>query len=181
MNERFGFIHDKLDIKILILFILQRLYAPISMDTLAELTLCDDGISYFDFAECVAELVKTGHISEEEDKYSITEKGKTNSKITETGLPYSVRMKAEKSTFALAALQKRSANIKTSYESGNGGGTVKLAMEDGMGPILSIELLTGSQEQAAKIERNFQNNAEAIYGKVIELLLNYDSKNKGMS
>ena len=48
MNERFGFIHDKLDIKILILFILQRLYAPISMDTLAELTLCDDGISYFD-------------------------------------------------------------------------------------------------------------------------------------
>lgn len=178
MNERFGFIHDKLDIKILILFILQRLCAPINMDTLAELTLCDDGISYFDFAECVAELVKTGHICEEENQYSITEKGKTNSKITETGLPYSVRMKAEKSTYALAEQQKRAANIKTSYENRKGGCMVKLSMEDGLGPILSMELLAGSEEQAAQIQRNFKKNAEGIYGKIIGLLLTDSSQTK---
>ena len=49
--ERFGFIHDKLDIKILILFVLRRLPDYVQGDTLAELVLCDDGISYFDYTE----------------------------------------------------------------------------------------------------------------------------------
>ncbi len=178
MEQRFGFIHDKLDIKILILFILQRLHAPIDMDTLAELTLCDGGIGYFEFAECVAELVNTGHITEEENTYEITEKGKRNSKITETGLPYSVRIKAEKSTFELAEKQRRAANIKTEYKSGDDGGTVNLSMADGMGPIISMELLAGNQEQAEQMERNFKKNAEAIYAEIIDILLNYDPKNK---
>ena len=53
MRRRFGFIHEEFEIKILILFILRRLSAPIPIDTLAELVICDDGISYFEFSECV--------------------------------------------------------------------------------------------------------------------------------
>ena len=45
MENRFGFIREKLDIKILILFILKRLTAPVDFDKLSELTMCDDGIS----------------------------------------------------------------------------------------------------------------------------------------
>jgi len=96
MERRFGFIRDKLDIKVLILFILQRISEPVSLDELAELTLCDGAISYFDFAECVSELVASDHISADGDRYLITEKGARNGAITEGGLPYSVRVKAER-------------------------------------------------------------------------------------
>ena len=56
---RVGFIHDKLDIKFLILYIMSRVAAPIDMPTLADLTMCDEGVDYFDFAEAAAELVST--------------------------------------------------------------------------------------------------------------------------
>ena len=59
MDERFGFIHEKLDIKLLILFVLRRLPAPIDAESLADLVLIDGGIGYFDYKECLAELVNT--------------------------------------------------------------------------------------------------------------------------
>ena len=62
-------------------------------DTLLDLTLCDDAVDYFDFSECLADLVKTEHLTldEESGLYAITEKGRRNSEICETSLPYSVR------------------------------------------------------------------------------------------
>ena len=47
---RFGFIHDKLDIKLLILYIMDRVAAPIDFDTLTDLSMCDNGVDYFQFA-----------------------------------------------------------------------------------------------------------------------------------
>ena len=43
--DRFGFIHEKLDIKILILFILRRLPGVVDRETLGELCQCDNGIA----------------------------------------------------------------------------------------------------------------------------------------
>lgn len=172
MDIRFGFIHDKFDIKILILFILQRLPDAIDPDSLAELTLCDDGISYFDYAECVAELVESGHVSEENGKYLITEKGRQNGKITESSLPYSVRMKAEKAAAKAANIQRRSAMIRSSHKNrDNGESIVSLSLSDDFGTIMSLELLTGSEDEAKKIENNFHKNAEVLYGQIADIML----------
>ena len=71
-----GFIHGKLDIKLLILFLASRLAAPVNQPTLTELCLCDDGVNYFQLAQCLAELVASGHLSLEGDLYAITDKGR---------------------------------------------------------------------------------------------------------
>ena len=78
-----GFIHDKLDIKFLVLYLMARVASPVDFSTLADLTFCDDGVEYFDFAAALAELVDTGHLELKDDKYSITEKGRRNGKICE--------------------------------------------------------------------------------------------------
>ena len=46
-----GFIHDKLDIKLLVLYIMDRAAAPIDFATLTDLALCDEGVDYFQYAE----------------------------------------------------------------------------------------------------------------------------------
>ena len=92
--DRFGFIHEKLDIKILILYILNQLPSPVDAQTLSELVFCDDGIGYFDYSDCLAELVETNHIEEKRGKYRITEKGSRNVAEVGSSLPYSVRTKA---------------------------------------------------------------------------------------
>ena len=84
---RYGFIHDKLDIKFLILYFMARVAAPIDFPTLTELTVCDDGIGYFEFAEAVSELVESGHLTLEDGLYSITEKGRENGAACESSLP----------------------------------------------------------------------------------------------
>ncbi|MCL2409650.1 MAG: DUF4364 family protein [Oscillospiraceae bacterium] len=172
MDSNFGFIHEKLDIKILILFILRRLPEAISLDVLTDLTMCDDGINYFDFANCVEELVRTEHLRLEDGRYSLTEKGRRNGKITEINLPYSVRMKAEKSATALRAVQSRNAMIKTTHKNNPGGScTVTLALSDGVGEIISMDLFAANENQALDLEKGFRKNAEKIYNELIKLIL----------
>jgi len=172
MKGNFGFIHEKIEIKVLILFILRRLAEPIAFNELAELTMCDDGISYFVFADCVAELVKTEHIKLEDNMYSVTEKGERNGWITENSLPYSVRTKAEDSASALRAAQNRNAMIRTSHsDNPEGGCTVKLSLSDGVGDILSLELFSANERQSRDLENGFRKNAEGIYHAIIEMIL----------
>ena len=76
---RHGFIHDKLDIKLLILYFMSRVAAPVDFATVTGLTLCDDGIDYFLFAEALSELVGTGHLTLEKELYAITDKGRAYS------------------------------------------------------------------------------------------------------
>ena len=88
-----GFIHDKLEIKFLILYIAARVIEPIPFDTVLDLTMCDDGVDYFDFSECLNDLVKTEHLTLSEDGlYSITDKGLRNSQICYSSLHYSFRL-----------------------------------------------------------------------------------------
>ena len=172
MVGNFGFIHEKLDIKILILFILRRLSEPIPIGTLTELTMCDDGIVYFDFMECVSELVSTDHIRFENKKYSITKKGERNGEITENSLPYSVRMLVENSTFKLRSKQSRSSLIETSHTTKpDGGFSVALSLSDGVGVIASMELFASSEHYAQALEDGFRKNAENTYNAIIGTIL----------
>lgn len=177
MDRRYGFIHDELDIKILILYVLRRLPAPVDLDSLAEAAICDDGISYFVFADCLADLIATGHVVEIDYKYLITEKGIKNAKITEGSLPFTVRVKAEKNADQLASAINRDLSIKTSHiERSDGCYTVSLGLSDGQGQIFSMSLLTTTEEECKIIEKRFRLRAEAIYGEVLEMMLFKDSK-----
>jgi len=173
MEGNFGFIHEKIEIKILILFILRRLPEPVPFYILTELALCDDGISYFDLTECVAELVKTEHLRLDGGMYSLTEKGARNGEITENNLPFSVRLKAETNVSIIRIAQNRNSMIKTSHSvDPNGGCVVDLSLSDGISNVVSMELLAMNEKQAASLEKGFRRNAERIYKALIEMILN---------
>jgi len=167
MEERHGFIHDKLDIKLLILFVLQRLPAEIDAERLADLVLVDGGISYFDYKDCLAELVETAQVEKQEDGYIITAKGSRNGEILETSLPYSVRMKAERAAAPVIEEMRRSEMILANHEVGENGVTVYLAVNDGVGNIFDLKILAGDEQQAKLIEKNFKKNAEYYYQRFI--------------
>lgn len=170
MEERRGFIHDKLDIKLLILFVLRHLPSEIDGEKLSELILIDGGISYFDYKECLAELVGTAQVEEREEGYLVTAKGSRNGEILETSLPYSVRKKAETAAAPVIEEMRRSAMILANHEICEGGVTVYLAMSDGVGDIFDLKILAADEEQAKKIEKNFKRSAEEYYNRFIEAL-----------
>ena len=77
---------EKLDIKILILFILRRLPETVESETLANLALSDGGVGYFEYAECLAELEDSGHLERQGRMIRLTEKGARNGSIVESSL-----------------------------------------------------------------------------------------------
>ena len=170
MDENFGFIREKLDIKILILYILRRLPGAVDPETLLELCQCDEAIGYFDYSDCLSDLVDTGHIAESEDGYAITEKGARNADMVESSLPYSVRIKALKLIEPVEERLRRAAMIHAAHQVGpDGTTTVELSMSDGKGDVIRLSLLCAGEEQAKKMEKAFRKDAEGYYQRIMSL------------
>lgn len=169
--DNFGFVRDKLDIKVLILYILKRLPAPVSQPMLTELTLIDNATNYFDYIECLTELEHTGHVILAESKYSITPKGLRDGTEMENRVAYTVRMKAEAGIERASKILAREAMIKTSHlEKPEGGISVSLSLADGLGEMLHIDILAGSEEQARDMESRFRKSAESLYLRIASIL-----------
>jgi len=169
--DHFGFIHEKLDIKILILFILRRLPGAVDPNTLSDLCRqCDDGVGYFDYSDCLADLIDNGLISEGEDGFTITDKGAKNVELVETSIPYSVRKKAVKLLQPERERLRREAMLTATHTVEEGGCFVELAMSDGEGEVLRLRLLCGGEEQAKTMEKNFRRGAESYYQQFIQML-----------
>ena len=72
--KRLGFIHDMMDVKVLILFVTARSNYPMTNQEIYELCYQDECLSYFDVCAALPEMVESGHLEVAEDKYTITEK-----------------------------------------------------------------------------------------------------------
>ena len=169
---RYGFIHDKLEIKFLILYLMARVAAPIDFPTLTDLTMCDDGIDYFEFAEAAAELVESGHLTLENDRYSITDKGRENGAACESSLPYTVKRKCAANLSKVNGVLRRNAQVRAEIlPRPEGGLTVRMVLDDDNGNLFTLELLCGSQEQADRLAAHFKERPDHIYNQVLEALL----------
>ena len=175
-----GFIHDKLEIKFLILYITARVIEPIPFDTVLDLTLCDDAIDYFDFSECLADLVKTEHLTLSEDGlYAITDKGLRNSRICESSLPYSVRLRCDKNLASCNRKLRRKSQVRASYEKRpNGTYTVKLNLDDDMGSVMDLKLMAVREDMAKMLTERFRKTPERIYTELMNALLSSDEDDK---
>ena len=171
MDNHFGFIRDKLDIKILLLYILEKLPGPVEAVLLSDLALFDGGFTWFDYTDCLAELVETGHVTEEDDRYEITEKGRRNVAAVGTSIPYSVRAKADRLTAPVASRMRRERQIETASEpQPDGSSAVSLRLSDGVGEVVALRLHVPDGDTAAAVEARFRKNAEKIANRIIDLL-----------
>jgi hypothetical protein len=89
--QRLGFIHDMMDVKVLILFVTARANYPMTAQEVYELCYQDDCLSYFDVCTALPEMVASGHLQiVEEEKYVITEKGRNDGALTEDSVAFTV-------------------------------------------------------------------------------------------
>lgn len=175
-----GFIHDKLDIKLLILYIMARVTAPIDLPTLTDLALCDAGVDYFLFAESVSELVTSGHLSLENDVYAITEKGRKHGEITESSLPYSVRLKCGRALSKLNNQLRRDAQVRAKVlPREDGMYTLQLTLDDNDGSLFALDLLVATEEQGKYIADRFRTTPDQIYNDILTILLTTRTEKQG--
>ena len=171
--RRLGFIHDMLDVKVLILFVMGKVSYPVTMQEIYELCYQDDCLSYFDVCTAVPEMVKSGHLKElENDTYGITEKGKADGSLTEDSIAFTVKQKAENAVDRFNRQIRRSSFVKTQIiPRDTGDFSVIMSLDDEMGNLMTLELVAPDQRQAVRLGKLFEKKAENVYNlTMLELL-----------
>ena len=169
--SRTGFIQNELDLKLLVLYIMDRAVAPITFLQLLDLALCDAGVDYFSLTEAVDHLTQTEHLKLDGELYSITEKGQRNIEICQSSLPYSVRMHCDENLARVNDALRRDAQIQThTQDNGDGTCTLHLEFNDATSPLLRLSLLVPNQERAAAMSRRFREDPAACYHQIIQIL-----------
>ncbi len=171
--QRLGFIHDMLDVKVLILFVASRSNYPMTTQELYELCYQDECLSYFDICTAIPEMVKTGHLRELEDgRYEITEKGKVDGDLTADSIAFTVRQKAENAVEKFNRQLKRSSFVKTQILPRDSGDfSVVMSLDDEVGNLMTLELVAPDQRQAVRLGRMFEKKAEDLYNLTMNELL----------
>lgn len=167
-----GFIHNKLDIKLLILYLTSRLAGPIDFSTLTDLTMCDDGVDYFQYAEAVSELIASGHLSQDGELYSITDKGIRNISAGESSLSPVIRHRCDQRLIPLNNALRRNAQVQAILDdSGQDGCHIKLKLADESETIFSLTFWVPSSDTGKQIAERFRAHPERIYNGILGVLL----------
>lgn len=168
-----GFIHDMLDVKLLVLYIMARVMYPVDLQKIYELAFQDDCLSYFDLAQAVPQMVESGHLEEVDgNRFVITELGREACAVTEDAIAYPVVQRAQKAIDTFNRAVRRSSFVKTMVQPREGGDySVQLSLNDEVSDLLKMELMAPTQKHAYRLANAFSENAEAIYRSIMDQLL----------
>lgn len=171
--QRLGFIHDMMDVKILILFVAARSSYPMTNQEIYELCYQDECLSYFDVCTALPEMVTSGHLKMvDEERYEITEKGRSDGALTEDSIAFTVKQRAENAVARFNRQLRRSSFVKTQIiprESGDQ--SVMMVLDDEVGNLMTLELVAPDQRQAVRLGKLFEQKAETIYSLIMTELL----------
>lgn len=176
--QRLGFIHDMLDVKVLILFVMSKVEYSVNMQQIYELCYQDECLSYFDVCTAIPEMVSSGHLKElEGNTYEITDKGRADCSLTQDSIAYTVRSKAENAVSRFNRQVRRSSFVKTQVvPRDNGDFSVIMSLDDEVGNLMTLELVAPNQKQANRLSKLFEQKAESLYSLTMAELLDDDDK-----
>ena len=171
--QRLGFIHDMLDVKVLILFVTARSNYPMSIQEIYEVCYQDECLSYFDVCTAIPEMVRSGHLREVGgEKFEITEKGRSDGALTEDSIAFTVKQRSENAVVRFNRQIRRSSFVKTQIVGrDNGEFSVIMSLDDEKGNLMTMELMAPDQRQASRLARLFEQKAENVYGLAMAELL----------
>ncbi len=165
----------KNDIKIFILYLMRNVGYPLDFPNINDIVVQDGFVSYFDFAECFAELLETGNIRkfEEagEDLYEVTEQGKQVADSLQSDLMNMIRERSLKNALRLLSFKKRGAKISFKRKQERDGTyTVNCMISEGEKELLNMKLHVDNIKELDRMEHSFRERPEYIYKGILSLM-----------
>ena len=170
---------DLAENKVLILYLINKLPDGIKSDNLFKIVSSTNGINYFYFQELLSDLIATnlvGSFTKDEDTFiKITSEGENSLSLTKSLLPGILKLKADNVFKAEVSEIVEESSIITEYiPKDENNYTVKCKIVEKNEILFEISAFAGSRERAKQISDNWKNNANNLYPKIIDLLLNGD-------
>lgn len=166
-----GQIRGKLDLKVFVLYVMSRINAPVELSMIYEICRTDNGVEYFEFTDCLGELVDSGQLSENMCFFNITENGRRNAEAVIDSLPASVRNNADRCIRKYEPEINIQSAITTELLDADVGYNVHLKLEDDLGPQADIIIRCTDEKQAKNMMVNFRLHSEKIIKTITKELL----------
>ena len=169
--------------KVLILYLLNKIFDGIKNDNLYKIVSSSKDINYFYFQELIADLMSANLIcsfeQDEESFIKITTEGKNALELTKSLLPGLLKLKADNIFKEEISDIAEESSIVTEYIPKNENNyTVKCKIVEKNETLFELSTFAGSRDRAKQISDNWKNNANIIYPKIINLLLNGENNEK---
>lgn len=169
---------DKNEIKIFILYLMDRIGYPLSLNDVSSILYQENLVSYFDCGDCFTELVDAKHIV---DSGEVTPAGDIAYVVSPTGLKIATELNDKispwikevsyRSAIRNLSFVKRGAKTecyKTPTE--NGKFTVHCIITEQEKTVFDFTLVVDSEKEADKILFNFPRKPEIVYRGALALL-----------
>ena len=176
---------EKNDIKIFILYLLKNINYPLDFNTISDIVVQDEFVSYFDFAECFAELlddelVELVHPEDPDivpigvgncEYFRMAEKGTIIVEQLHSNLLKVIKEKSLKSAMRLLSFKQRGAEVRCSHaQREDGKYDLHCEIIENRQAMMKIDLVVESLELLEQMEANFNEKPEIAYRGVISLL-----------
>ena len=163
--------------KVLILYLLNLINDDIRQDDLFKIISSINNINYFYFKQILTDLIDSklvgSYTKEEEPVIRITSEGKNAYILTKDVLPGIMKLKADhifKKEFS--NIEEESSVIAEFIPKNENNYTVKCKIVENNETIFEVRTFAGTRERAKRLVDNWNNNANKIYPKILNLLLN---------
>ena len=162
--------------KVLILYILNLLDRDIRQDDLFKIISSINDINYFYFKQIIIDLIDSKlvgtYTKDEEQVIKITTEGKNAYDLTKDVLPGILKLKADNVFQKEMSLIENEASVIAEFIPKNENEyTVKCKIVENNETIFEVRTFAGSRERAKNIVDNWNKNANIIYPKILNMLL----------
>ena len=161
--------------KLLILYILGKMIAPIDNTNLYKLILSTQDMNYFYFQQFLLDLLEIKYIKtyqkDNKDVYEITEQGREALNLTLDMLPGIIKLKVDINFKNELSNSKEQESITAEFTpKSETDYTVTCKINENHNCIFELKIFAGSREEAKKIVDNWKENAHNIYPDILNTL-----------
>ena len=166
-RNRFG-LDTTTDIKVFLLFILDRIGNPIDHTSLINIISENTREILLDYDQCLDELVSAGHLYYDTDGveryYMISDSGHEIAAELYDTLDEGFRERSARTAAKYITLSSRNASV-TSYITEAEGKRVNVTLKasDRYGEILNVTITVASSAEAEAIKNNYDQHYDAVY------------------
>ena len=168
-----GSVTTRHEVLILICYLMRRAGQPVTYEQLSQALMRQQLVNYFEFADGMSSLEKSGHIAPAPDApgcWVLTPLGKQAAETFESTLPQAVRDRAADAMEKILTLLKRQQQNHVFIKKQEDGYTVTLTVADVGSDLLNVSIFMPTREECETIRRRFLNDPTLIYKGVFALL-----------
>lgn len=168
-------LYDENEIKIFVLYLMVNIGRPLEYDDINDIVMQDGFVGGIDFADCFADLLENGNITEIHDVgkvfYKVSERGLQIVENLQGDIMGYVKTQGLKSAMRMLDFKERGASVETSFEPRSDGRfDLTCSIKDDGQMSLSVKLVAETAGQLELMRHQFRENPEQVYKGILALL-----------